>query len=297
MVQFRKPEYLSPSALFCWRKDKEEYYRRYLSENKIPRLRQTEAMSVGGAFDCWTKSAILARYGLLPMEDTDSVNEKIEQHAEAGIMACVEEYNREFAQRAGKDCYDQYSRSGFLALLRVLDEARTIQTESTGRATIDGVPLLGKPDLVFITKNGRTCVLDWKVNGWCGQSVVRPKSGHINGRGVDTFHEDGIGYYATIKDKEWYDQLAIYGLVCGEASVFGWIEQLCCQSGRVLEVGRHIGVVDCTAIVGELKELWSVVLDPTTAYSSEQIRKLESQCVAMSGSSDQDRWFQNMMGR
>lgn len=297
MVQFRKPEYLSPSALFCWRKDKDEYYRRYLSEAKIPRFRQTEAMSVGGAFDCWTKSAILARYGLLPMEDTDSPVEKIAEHAEKGIVACVEEYNLEFARRAGKACFEQYDRQGFLALLRVLDEARTIQTESTGRATIDGVPLLGKPDLVFITKNGRTCVLDWKVNGWCGASVVRPKSGHIGGRGVDLMFEDGVGYYATVRDKEWYDQLAIYGLVTGESTVMGWIEQLCCCKGSVLEIGRHIGVVDCTSITAELKELWAVVSDPTTAYSSDQIQRLESQCVAMSGSSDQDRWFQNMMGR
>jgi len=52
----RIPAYLSPSALGVFEKDREQYYLKYLADNRPPRMPQTEPMAVGSAFDAFVKS-------------------------------------------------------------------------------------------------------------------------------------------------------------------------------------------------------------------------------------------------
>ena len=56
----RKPKHLSYSSLSLWYKDREEFFVRYLSDTKAPRLPQENYMSIGSAFDAYAKSALHA---------------------------------------------------------------------------------------------------------------------------------------------------------------------------------------------------------------------------------------------
>ena len=52
----RKPEYLSPTSISLHEKDVDEFYSRYLADNKMPRMAQTQPMAIGSAFDAFCKS-------------------------------------------------------------------------------------------------------------------------------------------------------------------------------------------------------------------------------------------------
>ncbi|MCV5968541.1 hypothetical protein, partial [Lactococcus petauri] len=49
----------------------------------------------------------------------------------------------------------------------------------------NGIPLLGKPDIFFLTKKGATVIFDWKVNGYCSNYNKSPSAGYIRIRTND----------------------------------------------------------------------------------------------------------------
>lgn len=231
----RTPNYMSPTSLKSWEANKDEYYLRYLATNRPPRMPQTQPMSVGSAFDAYVKSYLHnALYGEYGEYALDIIFEKQ-----------VEPHNRDWARIAGKHVYDNYARCGALADLMLelgtavnkprfeFDLLGTVETH------LGDVPLLGKPDIFFINNQGARVILDWKVNGYCGNSTTSPMPGYIMCR--DTWlpsdkkpsngnrmpHKDCIPsdfkglkintqIYMEQKNEEWAAQLATYAWLLGE---------------------------------------------------------------------------------
>lgn len=231
----RIPEYLSPSALAVYEKDIEEYYLRYLAEAHAPKPQQTQPMSVGSSFDAYIKDYL---YGLLngTTKGTDFAFEKLFEEQ-------VEKHNRDFAREAGRICFVAYQTSGILPdLVAMLEDGSDHKFEVSLQNTItldsETVTLLGKPDLLFISKCGRPIILDWKVNGYCSKSGMSPNKGYIICRDgwTDETHSrthgqthkdcfrsqicDGIWYNSAYPFEEfaqqWAAQMATYLWLCGE---------------------------------------------------------------------------------
>jgi hypothetical protein len=297
MIEHRKPQFLSPSALQTWRTSKDEYYLKYLGSRKIPGILQTQPMAAGSAFDAYVKVAIEKRYdcGPEPVVGESRVTELLKSQ--------VEKQNLDWAIFQGRKIFDDYCRIGaWDRLVKVLDQARLVDCNAVGTATVNGVPLLGKPDLVFWLGE-MVVVLDWKVNGWCSQSVKRPDKGHLLSRNVMLGGiQAGEVWLETnqcgIEMEVWRDQLDVYGLVVGSRQpIIGWIDQLCCGGGVVDCVGVHRGMVEVGKVMDEMEELWAVVCDPSSFYTEERIEQLEGQLAAMSGGSELDNWYVSSQGR
>ena len=221
----REIKYLSPSSIACFYSDVDEFYMRYLCENRPPRPKQTRPMSIGSAFDAFVKSHLYqCLVGKSPEYDKQTLFE--EQ---------VEEHNRDWAWDQGQIAFDKYKESGALAdLLLDLSEAQSEpRFETTVKGTVahndQTVDLLGKPDVYFTNKEGHPVILDWKVNGWCSNWNTSPKKGYIRIRGSQTKgpHKDAIimvtngvriNVFHNLEDVDetWARQLAIYGWLLGE---------------------------------------------------------------------------------
>jgi hypothetical protein len=219
----RLPAYLSPTSVKLFYDDIEDFYCRYLSENKREREPQTQPMAIGSSFDAYVKSYLHNRlYG--PIDERYDLRTLFE--------AQVQEQHWDWAWKEGKYTFDLYKDSGCLADLMVeLGQAvGPPRFEFSIEGEIEGVPLLGKPDVFFISKSGARVIYDWKVNGYCSKSLTSPMKGYIKlrepGCSVKT-HKDamvinrnGIDINVNMFLEEgnggWADQLSIYGWLLGE---------------------------------------------------------------------------------
>jgi hypothetical protein len=253
----RKMEYLSPTSIKAYGDNIDDFYIRYLSEDRPPRPPQTQPMSIGSAFDAYVKSYLHETfYG----KGADPQYELV-----ALFEAQVEPHNREWAWEHGKHAFELYRNSGALADLALeLDGAigkPRFEMELKGLVahpdpvtnTICDVVFLGKPDLFFINKEGHFVILDWKVNGWCSKSGASPKKGYLHLRHDDRTvvgaHKDAIpmmhqGMMINVAhnledvEKDWAAQLAVYGWLCGAEigeEFIVCIDQLACK----LEPGKQ----------------------------------------------------------
>lgn len=287
----RKLEYLSPTSIALWNKDREEFYLTYLAEDRAPRFPQTRPMSIGSAFDAHVKSFLHEhlfgkdnnpKFGLVTL-----------------FEAQVEPQNRDWAWEHGKQAFEYYRASGALADL-MTDLAQAIgtprfeievkgaiagQREGVTRKLDKDVVLLGKPDVFYINKHGVHVILDWKVNGWC--SRASPKPGYIklrSGSGVMTVggpHKDCIpmmwkgqmincGQYLNQVDAEWAAQLAIYGWLCGVdvgEEFITAIDQFACKEVpgqkypevRIAEHRLRVHPDFQWQVFGRAQEIWEIV--------------------------------------
>lgn len=236
----RMPKYLSPSSLKTFEKNREEFYLKYLADNRPDRMPQTEPMSVGSAFDAFVKSrlyhSIHGHYGPNNEYARDTIFEQQ-----------VEPQNRDFARVAGEHVYKQYAESGALSdmmleLSKSITEPRfEFNIEGVVDSKIGNIPLLGKPDIFFVSEQSARVVWDWKVNGYCGRSLTSPTKGYVkvrdawqpirdkrsNSRNNFMPHKDCVlGFHQGIQintkqymedcNAEWADQLAIYSWLLGE---------------------------------------------------------------------------------
>lgn len=182
----RKPEYLSPSAIDLWIKDRREYYVKYLADVRSPKIPQTDAMALGSAFDSFIKAHItlVLAPGYVPrgpvlvrpvaiaqppggmtgrmnhdlvLEDGSKCPDVLRDQ----YLSSVEPHNDRTALRDGWIVYQDYLRSGSLArLLTLLPAGSIVKMESTVRGTVDGVPLSGKPDLYCLWTDYEKRTLD-----------------------------------------------------------------------------------------------------------------------------------------
>lgn len=257
----RKPEYLSPSNIRLYFEEPEEWYVRYLSDYKVPRWPQTQPMSIGSAFDAYAKSylhEILFGKGHDPRFELQTLFE-----------AQVEPHNRDWALVHGKEAFRIYKELGALSdlLLELRDAVGNprFEIEIRGRVKgikgpINGIVILGKPDVYFINRAGHSVILDWKVNGWCSKWPTSPAKGYLrllgdkkkSGHHKDAFPIMFQGMMINANhpldevNPEWAAQLATYGWLCGEevgAEFITAIDQFACSpSGEMypnVRVAEH----------------------------------------------------------
>lgn len=308
----RTPSYISPSALKVFMTNPETYYMQYLCETRLPKDPQTIHMAVGSAFDAYVKSFLYqAMFGRADKFDFDTLFNKQ-----------VEEQNREDARGYGAHVFDIYKQSGQLfALLKELENALTTpRFEDTLEGEIEGVKLLGKPDLYFISKEGVRVILDWKVNGYFGRSNTSPKPGYTNLWPKNVPHKDcfcksigGIAInIATTMDKvdeDWATQLSTYAWLLGEAvgSPFvGAIDQFCGTGKRdtrdypELRIANHRLRVDSifqTYVLNNYKKLWNAIqikhifTNMTLVESRARCEELEAIAASFDLTDDMDKKF------
>lgn len=243
----RTPKYLSPTSIDKYESDPEEFYLQYIADERPPRFPQTQPMSVGSAFDAFIKNYYhdcLFGKG----HDPEFAAEKIFEDQ-------VEEHNRDWAWWAGLHAFKSYKDSGACAdlLLELQRASDTPRFEFTLEKELFGVPLLGKPDVYFLNKEGQPIVLDWKVNGYCAKANKSPARGYVMvrdgwlqgkpSRGANSTHKDAfvmkqngisinVSFGMELVDKKWAAQLATYawlmGARVGEQFICA-IDQLCCK--------------------------------------------------------------------
>ena len=261
----RKPTYLSPSALAKYEWSPEDYFCHYLSDKKPAQEPQTNAMSVGSAFDAYVKSYL-----------HDMIYGK--NHAESAkyelrtlFDAQVDSQWRDEMWVVGAYLFAQYKSCGalgdlMLEIQNAVDEPR-FEFEVKGivegqREAVSGkrmgVPLLGRPDIRFINADGAHVIFDWKVNGWFAKGNTSPVAGYLKCREQDgnywkqgSQHKNcqpmqykgmwinGAGYLEDWK-AEWATQLATYGWLLGEAvgvELAVGIDQIACHGGKRSDLG------------------------------------------------------------
>ena len=258
----RKPNQLSHSSLALFEKDHDEFYLKYLSENRPGRLPQTLPMSVGSAFDARVKSSLHeAIFG----KGADPVYQ-----FEALFESQVEEQNRDFALQAGNYAFSAYRIAGayvdLLKLLKKSIEPPRFECTLTGR--IGNVPFIGKPDCRFVLDFGQgriSIVFDWKVKSFCSRHSASPGKGYMlcrDGYGTDdgrtsrshngshplflahdfrglTINQGFIEQYST----EYADQCTLYGWLLGEPigseETLVFIDELICKSTGNAAAGEY----------------------------------------------------------
>ena len=238
----RTPKYMSPTSLRIFESNPEEYYINYLADNRPPRMPQTQPMSVGSAFDAYVKSYLHERLFGVDNDPAFALDTLFE--------AQVEEHNRDWAYSAGAYAFDCYCQSGALANLMIeLSLASmpprfefTVESNISHSSFADDVPILGKPDLYFVTAAGSHVILDWKVNGFCAKRKISPKKGYVRLTPDGKIHKsahpmviDGISvniaYPLEEVDAGWAAQCCTYGWVLGEdigSKFIIGIDQLAC---------------------------------------------------------------------
>ena len=254
--------YLSPSGIKLFDQNEEDFYERYLADNKTPRDPQLPVMAVGSAFDAFIKSYL---YKELKMGDDPQFERRTLFEEQ------VEEQNRDAIWKVGEEVFNEYVRLGAAAdLLVMLGNCQDAKFEYKLEGAVStkfcdltnqvgGPPvLLGKPDLYFTHRDGGRVILDWKVNGWFSKRKPSPRKGYLNilaDKGVfrRTQHKDvfegelhgvkiNMAHTLELVDKDWGRQLAIYGWLLGEevgSDYIVAIDQIICGTEKVYGVAQH----------------------------------------------------------
>jgi hypothetical protein len=285
----RTIKYLSPSSIGVLETDLDEFYLRYLADERPPRAPQTQPMSIGSAFDAYVKSWLHERLfgkGTDPRFELDAL-----------LEAQVEAHNLDWAREHGRYVFEQYRQAGCLAdHMHELGQAQgdprfefEIQGAVSGyregiTATIADVVFLGKPDMHYVNKAGVTVVLDFKVNGYCSTRVQSPMAGYVRLRSAGktnmgqhkdclllSHHGMMINAIKNLEDgnKDWAKQLAIYAWLTGcpvGSEFLVAIDQISCSPNpgglpqiRIAEHRTRIGGPFQRDVFNRACEIWEVV--------------------------------------
>lgn len=238
----RIPKYLSPTSIKAWYDNRVLFYQRYMSDNRTPREPQNEPMAIGSSFDAYCKSYLhecLFGKGADPQYEFETLFE--EQ---------VQPQCRDTAKRDGAYVFEAYRQAGCLSNM-MLELGKSVgdpRFEFTINSEIDGIPLLGKPDIFFINEQGARVIYDWKVNGYYAPRLKSPMKGYIRLMPGDKVHRDahlvevnGIMINAAMfledGNKDWADQLSIYSWLLGEeigsSEMIVGIDQVCGPASRL----------------------------------------------------------------
>lgn len=324
----RKPQHLSPTSISLFYENLTEFYMNYLSDNKPPRFPQTQPMSVGSSFDAYVKShlhAALCGKGSDPRFELKALFE-----------AQVEPQNRDWAWTAGAYAFMEYKRSGALAdlMLELQGSISTPRFEIEVKGVVNGakegvsravgeVPLLGKPDLHFINKDGAHVIHDWKVNGFCSKYNTSPMKGYVRLRqdGMNKGqHKEAqllpfkgimINAAGALEDynSDWARQLSIYAWLCGQdigGDFVVSVDQIVCKPStmpdmpdiRVAEHRLKIRPNYQWSIFNQAQHVWEVInsshifRDLSLEASQEKCALLDKQASDLAGKgTDDDKWF------
>ncbi len=225
-------KFLSPTSIGLFNRDVEAFIRKYVFRE--PREPQTQPMAAGSAFDAFIKSCL---YGRL-------IGSNAKFELEAIFESQVESHNRDWAWEAGKHIFTEYEKAGCVQDLLVEMDGRIGDPvfEFRIEETIEGVPLLGLPDVYFTSKEASRVLYDFKVNGYCSPRNTSPAKGYVRLRPGQKIHKDchllmwkGIqinaGMFLEQVNASWCDQLSIYswlmGAEVGSTNVVFGIDQIC----------------------------------------------------------------------
>lgn len=286
----RLPKYLSPTSLKLFYNDIEAFYCQYLSDNKKERDPQTQPMSIGSAFDAFAKSYLHQRLFGKNADERYDLTTLFESQ--------VAPHNRDWAWVEGDKLFRQYCSNGCLAdlMLELGEAVGPPRFEFDLLSEIEGVPVLGKPDIFFLNSSGARVIYDWKVNGYCGKSLTSPMKGYIklrdagrvkkhpdcliiNKNGIDInvamFLEDG--------NEAWADQLSIYGWLLGEPvgseELITGIDQITGPPNRLRFATHRLRVSPDYqyALVQNLTAVWDIIL---SGWIFRDMTEEESACRA-----------------
>jgi len=272
-------KYLSPTSVNMFNDDPERFYRHYVMREA--RMAQTQPMAVGSAFDAFVKCYLYERlFGKSDDWETRSLFEKQ-----------VEKHNWDWAWTNGEIVFEAYKEAGCVTdLLRELSQAvGKPRFEFTVSGDVEGVPMLGKPDVFFINNQGARVIYDWKVNGYCGKALKTPYPGYVKlrDRGVTKQHRDchphvfkGITInLAKYMDGSWADQLSIYSWLLGEPvgseEIIYGIDQIC--GGPRLRFATHRLKIQPEYqynLLALVKSVWAAIQDD---HYFQDLTKEESQ--------------------
>jgi len=230
----RRPRHISPTSYMLYKKNPQEFYHRYLADNKKPRFPSSDAMSVGTAYDCKVKSVLSVEF---------FGKDNFEGEAERTINP---EY-LDMALAAGDHIFDAYVESGAMGDLLKLVSASPIQPimEEVVTCKVGDVIIYGKPDLAICTPNMIPIMLDFKVNGYCSKYPKSPAKGWmvLRHRPKDVWEVkhchpktkpvivDGVKVNRTFTldevYKDWAVQLTLYGWALESMGVTSNADPIC----------------------------------------------------------------------
>lgn len=322
----RQITYLSPSAIALWDENQDEFYMRYLADERPPREAQTRPMSIGSAFDAYVKSYLHEK---LFGKDNDP-----KYSLTALFEAQVEEQHRDWALINGKYLFEQYKQAGCLAdMMLELSKASSdprfefeVQGAVNGyreglESVVGDVVLLGKPDCHYVNANGTTVILDFKVNGYLSQAS--PLAGYIRMRSAGAtqhkMHKDcmpmkingmliNVAKYLEEQDKKWARQLAVYawltGCPVGSDFLVG-IDQVACKSNtygfpevRFAEHRTRVSNNFQMTVYNQAAHIWDTVHSDhifhnlTKSGSQERCHQLDQRSKCLRGEGTPiENWF------
>jgi hypothetical protein len=281
----RLPKHLSHSGFSLWEKNPDEFYLKYLSDRRPPRVLQDRPAAAGSAFDAYVKSALHAAiYGI-------GFDPKYQ--FQALFEAQVEPQNRDWASAEGKYIFDCYVRSGFYGefLELLITTKQPPRFEFSVEAIINGVPFSGKPDCRFVTPGGVNVVHDWKVNGYCSKYPTSPhrsymccRDGFISAKpsiNPNAEHKEFLAYrhgdltinatYLEAANTSWADQLSLYGWALGEKigdeNVVLSVHQIVAKpildqrpQLRVAQYRARVKAIYQHELVARLKRCWDAIV-------------------------------------
>jgi hypothetical protein len=319
---------LSPSSLGVFEKSVDDFYLRYLADERPPREPQTPAMAVGSSFDAHVKSYLhekLFGAGNDPKYQLDALFE-----------AQVEPHCRDQARGHGKYVFEQYKQAGCLADMMIefgkaqgeprfeFDVQGAVSGYREGiTSDIAGVVLMGKPDVHYVNSAGVTVILDFKVNGFYSKNGASPMAGYVRlrtaGRTNHGQHKDALllmhngmminaSRFLEDGNKDWARQLAIYAWLTGcpvGSDFLVAIDQLSCQptpgglpSVRIAEHRTRVSAVFQRAVFNRACEIMEIVQsghvfrDLSPAASAEKCAALDRRSKELRGeAAPHDVWF------
>lgn len=327
----RKPEYLSPTSIGLFYENLDEFYRNYLAGDKPPRFPQTQPMSVGSSFDAYVKSHL---HEALHGKGTDPRFE-----LKTLFEAQVEPDNRDWAWRAGCYAFMEYRKSGALSdlMLELQGSISTPKFELEVKGVVNGqkdgvtrnigeVPLLGKPDVFFMNKDGAHVILDWKVNGFCSKYNTSPMQGYVRLRQdgqnkgqhknaqLLPFRGIMINASGALEDynEQWARQLAIYAWLCGQdigGDFVVAVDQIVCKPSGMpdmpdIRVAAHRLKLRPNyqwKVFADAQFVWEVInsnhifRNLSLEDSQAKCAALDRQCSDLVGKgSEDDKWFSEL---
>jgi len=277
--KYRKPQYLSYSALKVYEEDAGDFYQRYMNPSRPPRPPQADYMAVGSAFDALVKNAIYC--------DLNGTAEGTPYAWPLIFHTQVEELMWPILPLA-LNLFEQYKDCGAYSslLLEVVASPEPPRMEFTAMREVEGVPLLGKPDLKYTSRDGLHIIGDWKMNGSTSKTGASPQVGFrlcmdYGSRTHNTCHKKfipvldrGVIRSAAPMDVTtdyWGEQMAMYAWLLGEPvgsqDFVAHIQQIACRpvKGQVYpraKFAQHVALVSPESqrgLIERLKGCWSAV--------------------------------------
>lgn len=282
------PPYISPTQLHKFEWSRRQYALEYLMPERPPPFPQTVQMATGSCFDAYVKSWLHAMiYGPSPEWSFEKLFEQQ-----------VEPQCRDKVRGHGAYLFGIYKDSGALGLLveELLAARQPPQFEFKVRATVGGVPLLGKPDLFYIDYEWARVTYDWKVEGFhlASNKIKSPNKGFswcwdMRKQEVVAHKQAGEFTMEQVNPK-WADQLAMYswlkGQEPGEDTDVG-IDQFCGPPQK-MRIARHRSKISMEYqlnLLARLQAMWHDIIN------GEVLPKLEFVLLERSAGKTTPSWM------